>query len=125
MAALVPAGFLVGLYLMEDYRPALFVYLGMSLLAFIAYAVDKRRARSGGWRTSEATLHWIGFLGGWPGAIPAQRLFRHKTRKPGFQIVFWLIVIGHIGFWGWLAITELSSGDLVEHVLATADSVLR
>ena len=98
----VTAGFLLGLYVMNKYRLALYVYLGMSLLAFFAYAIDKRRSRKGGWRTPEATLHWIGFLGGWPGAIPAQLLFRHKTSKRSFQIAFWVIVTVHIGFWIWL-----------------------
>lgn len=65
------------------------VYATMSALTFIAYGVDKLRARSGRWRVSEATLLVMGFVGGWPGAITAQQLFRHKTRKSSFQQAFW------------------------------------
>jgi uncharacterized membrane protein YsdA (DUF1294 family) len=65
------------------------VYAAMSAVTFIAYGVDKWRARSGRWRVSEATLLVMGFVGGWPGAIIAQQLFRHKTRKASFQQAFW------------------------------------
>src|SRR5690349_13411126 len=59
--------------------PAL--YAVMSVIAFAAYALDKRAARRGSPRTSEQTLLTLGFLGGWPGAVVAQQVFRHKTRK--------------------------------------------
>lgn len=125
IALLVPAIFLMGLYGMEDYWPALYVYLGMSILALIVYAQDKRSAKAGDWRTSEATLHWIGFLGGWPGAILAQAMFRHKTRKPSFQFVFWTIVAVHIGFWAWLQIAGLPLDELMRQGWTIADSILR
>ncbi|MGV8663884.1 DUF1294 domain-containing protein, partial [Pseudomonas aeruginosa] len=38
-------------------------------------------------------------LGGWPGALVAQQVFRHKTRKLSFQLVFWGIVLLHQSFW--------------------------
>lgn len=125
LALLVPAIFLLGLYGMEDYWPALYIYLGMSIAAFIVYGIDKQSARTGDWRTSEATLHWIGFLGGWPGAILAQLLFRHKTRKPSFQFVFWTIVAVHIGFWAWRQIAGLPLDELMRQGRAIVDSILR
>ena len=125
LALLVPAVFLLGLYGMDEYRLALFAYLVMSMAAFIAYGLDKQSAKSGDWRTSEVTLQWMGFLGGWPGAILAQVMFRHKTRKPSFQFVFWMIVAVHIGFWVWLQITELPLDELMRHGLEIADSILR
>lgn len=60
---------------------------------YITYAVDKRAARHGQWRVSEATLHILELLGGWPGALLAQQLYRHKTRKVSFQVAFWLCAI--------------------------------
>lgn len=69
------------------------LYLAASLVAFSAYALDKSAARNGRWRTKESTLHLIGLAGGWPGALTAQRLLRHKSRKQSFQIVFWVTVI--------------------------------
>jgi len=70
-----------------------------SLLAFFLYWSDKRKARDEVWRTPEKVLHAIELLGGWPGALIAQQVFRHKTRKVSFQLVFWLIVLLHQVFW--------------------------
>lgn len=66
---------------------------GVSLATFAVYAWDKRRAPEGKGRTPESTLHWLGALGGWPGALLAQQLLRHKTAKRSFQITFWLLVM--------------------------------
>ena len=69
------------------------LYLAASLIAFIAYALDKSAAQHGRWRTQESTLHLFALAGGWPGALAAQRLLRHKSRKPSFQFVFWVTVM--------------------------------
>lgn len=68
------------------------IYALMSVLAFALYGADKAAARSGRWRTPEATLHLVALLGGWPGALAAQRVFRHKTRKQPFRAIFWCTV---------------------------------
>src|SRR5262245_26234956 len=78
----------------------LMVLVVMSLVCFIAYGLDKRQAANGGRRVSERTLHLLAFLGGWPGALLGQRRFRHKTQKLTFRIVFWLVVVLHIGIVG-------------------------
>jgi uncharacterized membrane protein YsdA (DUF1294 family) len=69
----------------------------MSVVCFIAYGLDKRQAINGGRRVSERTLHLMAFLGGWPGALLAQRQFRHKTQKVSFRLVFWMVVVLHVG----------------------------
>lgn len=76
-----------------------FAYGVGSLLAFVSYWQDKRRAQRDGWRTPERRLHLVELLGGWPGALLAQQLLRHKTRKVSFQVVFWLIVLTHQAGW--------------------------
>ena len=63
-----------------------------SLVAYVLYARDKRRARLGEWRTPESVLHGWELAGGWPGAWLAQRRLRHKNAKFSFQFVFWAIV---------------------------------
>ena len=68
-------------------------YLGMSLVCFTVYAADKAAARAGRWRTSEATLHALALACGWPGALLAQQLLRHKSRKTEFRVVFWVTVM--------------------------------
>lgn len=67
-----------------------------SIIAFTAYGIDKRRAVKGTWRISEKTLHWMAALGGWPGAMIARRVFRHKTQKLRFRVISWGIIAVHV-----------------------------
>ena len=78
------------------------LYLVASAIAFGAYALDKSAARNDQWRTQESTLHFFALVGGWPGALAAQRLLRHKSRKQSFQTVFWFTVALNCGALGWL-----------------------
>ena len=71
-----------------------------SLWAFVAYGIDKRRAKTGNRRVPETSLHLLALVGGWPGALAAQRIFRHKTQKLSFQLVFWTVVVLHLGLVG-------------------------
>lgn len=81
----------------------LIVYPVMSLITFAMYADDKARAKRGGWRTSEKTLHLCEFAGGWLGAFVAQRRLCHKSSKKSYQQVFWAISSIHMVFWfDWL-----------------------
>jgi uncharacterized membrane protein YsdA (DUF1294 family) len=74
----------------------------VSTVTFVTYWIDKRAAVQGRRRISERTLHSMELLGGWPGAFLAQRAFRHKTRKISYQMVFWGIVLLHVGVVGWV-----------------------
>lgn len=68
-------------------------YAAWSLVSFGAYAFDKAAARRGAARVAEQTLHLVDLAGGWPGALVAQQLLRHKTRKRSFRRVFWAGVV--------------------------------
>lgn len=74
----------------------LVVYITLSLLTFLAYAVDKSAAIHGRWRIPEKTLHLLSVAGGWPGAFLAQQLLRHKCSKPRFVAVFWITVAANV-----------------------------
>ena len=76
-------------------------YGGMSVVAFGAYWKDKAAARADAWRTPEQTLHFLALLGGWPGALAAQALLRHKSSKGAFLVMFWLTVAANLGALGW------------------------
>ncbi len=79
------------------------LYPAMSLISLLLYWQDKQQARTQAWRTPEKVLHASELLGGWPGALLAQQLYRHKTRKLSYQLVFWGIVLVHQVFWAdWL-----------------------
>lgn len=80
----------------------LWLYLGASMIAFAAYALDKSAAIHARSRTPESTLHLLGVIGGWPGALAAQQLLRHKSSKPSFQTVFWVTVAVNCCGFGWL-----------------------
>jgi uncharacterized membrane protein YsdA (DUF1294 family)/cold shock CspA family protein len=69
------------------------VYVGASLVTFFAYVFDKSAAARGAWRTAESTLHLLALVGGWPGALLAQQILRHKTAKAEFRAVFWATVV--------------------------------
>jgi uncharacterized membrane protein YsdA (DUF1294 family) len=74
----------------------------LSLFTFVVYYIDKQAVVRSGRRTPENTLHLLALLGGWPGAFLAQRIFRHKTSKAGFQIIFRLTVCVNISVTVWL-----------------------
>lgn len=81
----------------------LVLYLAASLAAVIAYRADKSAAQSGRWRTAESTLHLLALIGGWPGALVAQRVFRHKSQKLSFRFAFLATVALNCValFWFW------------------------
>ena len=85
LAALVAVGWLEMSWLA--------LYYGASIITYGVYARDKTAAQNAGWRTPEPTLHLMSLVGGWPGALIAQVLLRHKTRKPSFLIGYWFTVI--------------------------------
>lgn len=70
-----------------------FWYIALSALTFILYGIDKSAAIKQQWRIQERTLHLCALFGGWPGALLGQIVFRHKTRKTSFLILFWLTVV--------------------------------
>ncbi len=76
--------------------------LGLSAWTYFMYWRDKRAAEQGAWRTSEKTLHLLALAGGWPGALLAQQVLRHKSAKRSFRTVFWATVALHAAALGWL-----------------------
>jgi len=79
-------------------------YGGVSLLLFVMYWIDKRAAQRGDQRTAENTLHLFELCCGWPGALLAQQVFRHKTRKGSYRFIFWLAAFSNLGTLGWLLV---------------------
>jgi uncharacterized membrane protein YsdA (DUF1294 family)/cold shock CspA family protein len=78
------------------------LYFAASIIAFFMYWGDKSAARKGRWRTRESSLLLCGLIGGWPGALIAQQLFRHKLSKTEFQISFWGSVAVNCAGLGWV-----------------------
>jgi len=70
----------------------LVIYGVASVACFAGYGLDKRAANQKQWRVSETILLLIGLVGGWPGGILGQEIFRHKTQKKAFRTLFWMSV---------------------------------
>ncbi len=62
----------------------------LSLITFILYGVDKKKAKKGEWRIPEKTLLLCSFFGGAVGGVFAMLKFRHKTKHAYFYIVNFL-----------------------------------
>jgi uncharacterized membrane protein YsdA (DUF1294 family)/cold shock CspA family protein len=85
------------------------IYLAASAISFFTYWIDKWAAKRGSRRIQELTLHLWALAGGWPGALIAQQLFRHKSRKRSFRIAFWITVLVNCGA---LAIFYMETGRI-------------
>lgn len=98
-------------------QPAiLVVYIIASVVSYLAYALDKSAAGRGASRISEGTLHTFALFCGWPGAMVAQQLLRHKSVKAEFRRVFWVTVILNCALLAWLC--SPSGSALLQNVFA-------
>ena len=97
-----------------DIKFALAYLLGISAITWFSYVLDKKRARTGGWRVPEIQLHILEFLGGWPAAFLAQRYIRHKTKKKSYKFTFWLIILLH----QYVALDSLLAWQLTKRAFA-------
>ncbi|MGH1353001.1 MAG: DUF1294 domain-containing protein [Methyloligellaceae bacterium] len=68
-------------------------YVWINIFTFFLYGWDKGAAMTNMWRVSERQLHMYMFFGGALGAILGQKIFRHKTQKLSFRIVFWSLLV--------------------------------
>ena len=96
----LPAFLVLYLIVSVLWRPPLWwaaAYAGLSLVTLVAYALDKSAATAGRRRTPESTLHGLALAGGWPGALLAQQIFRHKSSKAEFRATFWGTVLMNVG----------------------------
>ena len=82
--------------------------IGVNVATLVLYGYDKLAAKSLWLRVPERVLHLLAFLGGTPAAIVGQQVFRHKTVKTSFRIVFWILAMVQVGLlvWWWWATTR-------------------
>ena len=67
---------------------ALLIYylLGINVITFVLYGVDKVKSKKGWWRIPEKTLLMLAVIGGSMGALCGIRLFHHKTKHKKFYL---------------------------------------
>lgn len=70
-------------------HPVAMWFLLANVLTLAIYGAARKTWR----RVPESTLLVFGVVGGWPGAIVGQQLFRHKTQKQPFKTYFIVSVI--------------------------------
>lgn len=68
----------------------------INIIAFVAMAIDKRKAKKRAWRIPEATLFILAGVGGSIGAIAGMYTFRHKTKYRSFTWGMPAILIAQI-----------------------------
>lgn len=77
-------------------HPLVMWFLLANVLTLVVYGADKIAAHKACRRVPESTLLVFGVVGGWPGAIVGQQLFRHKTQKQPFRTWFIISVMLNI-----------------------------
>lgn len=73
-------------------------FVAINPVTYLAYWVDKKAAIKGEWRIPEKNLHTLEMLGGWSGALLAQKILHHKNKKKSYQAEFAFVLIMQIGF---------------------------
>lgn len=82
-------------------------YVAINIVTFIVYRLDKKRAERERQRLPEYHLLLLAFIGGALGAVLAQQIFRHKTRKQPFRTLLILAVILNIAVAAWVLSPEV------------------
>jgi uncharacterized membrane protein YsdA (DUF1294 family) len=82
---------------------AVLYLLAVNAGGFAAMAADKRRAMRDQRRIPERALLNIALIGGALGAVAAQQMLRHKTRKEPFRTRLWLIAGAWTALLWWAA----------------------
>lgn len=70
-----------------------YLYSCMSLITFGFFAFDKHASIQSKSRISEKTLFLLITFSGWPGALLAQTLLRHKSAKLSFIKLSWCLIL--------------------------------
>jgi uncharacterized membrane protein YsdA (DUF1294 family) len=83
---------------MVAFLVCVFVLVLISVGNLWLYALDKQRAKNGGWRIPEKLLLAVGFFGGAIGGLCGMGIFRHKTKHWYFYLVnivgvLWQVVL--------------------------------
>lgn len=101
---LVVASVLAGLAMWRLGLHALAAWVvAVNAVTFVYFAYDKSAAKVNIFRVPEPVLHALVLVGGTPAALAARDIFRHKTVKTKFRVIFWIILaLQAAGVGAWL-----------------------
>lgn len=87
----------------------IFIYylILINLIAFLAFGLDKRKAKRNAWRVKEATLIGLAIIGGSVGALLGMKVFHHKTLHKKFTIGIPFILAVQIFLGGYIKLCIL------------------
>ena len=74
----------------------LYYLIGINIVTFLIYGIDKWKAKHNKWRTSEATLLILAVIGGSVGALFGMKVWHHKTMHKKFKYGLPLILLAQI-----------------------------
>ena len=73
-----------------------YILIGINVLTFLVYGIDKWRAVHGSWRISEASLLMLAVVGGSIGALLGMKVWHHKTMHKKFKYGLPFILLAQI-----------------------------
>ncbi len=76
----------------------------INLITYVAYGLDKYKAKAGSWRIPEKTLLLLTAVGGSMGALLGMKVFHHKTMHKKFYIGVPLILVLQLLLIGWIVL---------------------
>ena len=74
----------------------LYYLIVINIVTFLIYGIDKRKAKQGSWRISEATLLILAVIGGSIGALLGMKIWHHKTMHKNFKYGLPMILLAQI-----------------------------
>ena len=80
----------------------LYYLIGINIVAFMVYGIDKVKAKKSKWRISEATLLMLAIVGGSIGAWLGMKVWHHKTLHKKFKYGLPLILMAQIALFIWI-----------------------
>jgi len=101
-AFIMTVGFVMFLFFYLGWHLIIAYLASINLSTLLFYGYDKMIAGSSLLRVPEWILHSLSIGGGSPAGLVAQKMFRHKTIKGSFQLVYWAIVIIQVLILIWL-----------------------
>ena len=83
-------------------KQILLYLIGINVVTFLVYGLDKWKAKRDAWRISESTLLLLAAAGGSVGALLGMQIFRHKTKHVKFTVgvpVILLVQVALVIWW--------------------------
>ena len=84
-----------------DLKIILLYLFAINVVAFLAFGIDKYKAKHDKWRIPESTLLSMAVLGGSIGALAGMKVWRHKTLHDKFRIGIPVIIALQIAVVVW------------------------